>query len=71
LYYREDDDDHTVCITSLYVDDILIAGKGLAIVQRIKNQLNSKYNIKDLGVVVRILVCEVKHDVNTGVSFLT
>ena len=71
LYYREDDDDKTICIISLYVDDILIAGSSLAIVQRVKNQLNSNYDMKDLGVVAHILGCEVKHDVNTGVSYLT
>jgi hypothetical protein len=65
LYYREDDDDNTICIISLYVDDILIAGNSLAIVQRVKNQLNANYDMKDLGVVAHILGCEVQHDVHS------
>ena len=71
LYYREDDDDNTICIISLYVDDILIAGNSLAIVQRVKNQLNANYDMKDLGVVAHILGCEVQHDVHSGESYLT
>ena len=31
LYYREDKDDGTICIISLYVDDLLIAGSSQAI----------------------------------------
>ena len=71
LYYREDDDDNTICIISLYVDDILIAGNSLAIVQRVKNQLNANYDMKDLGVVAHILGCEVQHDVHSGETYLT
>jgi len=71
LYYREDDDDHTICIISLYVDDILIAGNTLAIVQRVKNQLNNQYDMKDLGVVRHILGCEIKHELHSGTSYLT
>jgi hypothetical protein len=71
LYYREDEDDGTICIISLYVDDILIAGSSQAIIDRIKNQLNDKYDMKDLGVVRHILGCEVKHEVDTGTSYLT
>jgi len=71
LYYREDDDDNTICIISLYVDEILIAGNNLATVQRVKNQLNNNYDMKDLGVVLHILGCEVKYDIHTRVSLLT
>ena len=39
MYYREDGDDNTICIISLDVDDILIAGNSLAIVQLVKTQL--------------------------------
>ena len=50
---------------------MLIAGNSLAIVQKVKNQLKNQYDMQDLGVVEHILGCEVKHDVNTGVSYLT
>jgi len=71
LYYREDADDGTICIISLYVDDILIAGNSLAIIQRVKNQLNNQYDMKDLGIVKHILGCEVKHDPYACTSYLT
>jgi len=72
LYYREEDVDHTICIISLYVDDILIAGNTLAIVQnRLKNQLDNQYDMKDLGVVRHILGCELKHELHSGIPYLT
>jgi hypothetical protein len=71
LYYRVDEDDGSICIISLYVDDILIAGNSLAIINRVKNQLNNKYDMKDLGIVKQILRCEVKHEVETGTLYLT
>jgi len=71
LYFREDDNDNTICIISLYVDDIHIAANSLAIVQRVNNQLDNNYDMKDLGVVIHILGSEVKHDVQNGVSYLT
>jgi len=52
LYYREEDEDKTICIISLYVDDILIAGKSLAIVQTVTNQLNNNYDMKDLVIII-------------------
>jgi len=55
----------------LYVDDILIAGSSLAIIQKVKNQLNDQYDMKDIGVVKHILGCEVNHDKHTGTSNLT
>ena len=71
LYYREDKDDGTICIISLYVDDLLIAGSSQAIITRVKNQLKEQYDMKDLGVVRHILGCEVKHEEETGTSYLT
>ena len=71
LYYREDKDDGTICIISLYVDDLLIAGSSQAIITRVKNRLKEHYDMKDLGVVRHILGCEVKHEEETGTSYLT
>jgi len=71
LYFRRDDNDGTICIISLYVDDLLIAGSSLAIINRVKNQLKDNYDMKDLGVVKHILGCEVKHEEDTGTSYLT
>jgi len=55
----------------LYVDNILIAGSSLAIIQTVKNQLNNQYVMKDLRVVKHILACEVKHEEHTGTLYLT
>jgi len=71
LYYREGKDDGTICIISLYFDDLLIAGSSQAIINRVKNQLREQYDIKDLGVVRHILGFEVKHKAETGTSHLT
>jgi len=62
-FYSEDEDDGTTCIILLYADVILIAGNSLEIINRVKNQLNNKYDMK--GVVKQILGCEVKHEVET------
>jgi len=70
LYFRRDDNDGTICIISLYVDDLLIAGSSLVIINRVKNQLKNNYDIKELGVVKHILGCEVKHEEYTGTYIL-
>jgi len=70
LYYREDADDETICIISLYVDDILIAGNSIAIFQIVRNQLNNQYEMIDLGIVKHILGCEVKLDPHACTSYL-
>jgi len=71
LYYREEDVDHTICIISPYVEDILVTGNTLAIVQRVKNQLNNQYDMKDLGVLRHLLGCEIKHELHSSISYLT
>jgi len=71
LYYREDKYEGTIFNISLYADDLLIAGSSQTIINRIKNQLNEQYYMKDLGVVRHILGCEVKHEKVTGTSYLT
>lgn len=71
VYCREDDDGHTICIISFYVDDILMAGNSLAFVQRIKNQIKDNYYIKDLVIDSYILGCEVKKYVHIRNSSLT
>jgi len=37
----------------------------------VKNQLKEQYDMKDLGVVRHILGCKVKHEEETGISYLT
>ena len=71
LYFRQDDEDNAICILSLYVDDLVIAGSNIAIINRVKNKLHERYKMKDLGVVNHILGCEARHDEDTGTTYLS
>jgi len=68
LYFSHDIEDSTICILSLYVDDLVTVGKSNAVKDRVKRQLNVKYKMNDLGVVNHILGCEARHDVDTGIT---
>ena len=46
----------------LYVDDILLVGNDKEIIQDLKTQLSSKFNMKDLGAANYILGMEIKRD---------
>jgi hypothetical protein len=46
----------------LYVDDMLLIGKNKEIIQDVKTQLSSKFDMKDLGVENLILGMEIKRD---------
>ena len=71
LYFRQDDEDNAICILSLYVDDLVIAGSNLAIINRVKNKLHERHTMKDLGAVNYILGCEVRHDEDTGTTYVS
>jgi hypothetical protein len=49
-------------IISLYVDDILILGRSLDVVNTFKEQFSKLYKIKDLGKVRTFLSLEVTRD---------
>jgi hypothetical protein len=46
----------------LYVDDMLLIGNDKAIIQDVKTQLSSKFDMKDLGDTNSILGMEIKRD---------
>jgi len=46
----------------LYVDDMLLVGNDKEIIQYLKTQLSSKFNMKDLGAANYILGMEIKRD---------
>ena len=71
LYFRRDPDDNTICIISLYVDDLLIAGSKIEIINKVKKEMNERYEMKDLGRVHHILGCEADHDEDTGNTYLS
>ena len=53
--------DHVIYLV-LYVDDMLLVGNEKEIIQDLKTQLSSKFNMKDLGVENYILGMESKQD---------
>ena len=55
----------------LYVDDILITGKNISHIEKLKNLLNREFKMKDLGSVKRILGIEIVRDRAAGTLFLS
>ena len=54
-------DDHVIYLV-LYVDDMLLVGNDKEIIQDLKTQLSSKFDMKDLGASSYILGMEIKRD---------
>ena len=46
----------------LYVDDMLLVGNDKEVIQDLKTQLSSKFDMKDLGVANYMLGMEIKRD---------
>ncbi|KAH9741104.1 Integrase catalytic domain-containing protein [Citrus sinensis] len=55
----------------LYVDDMLIASKNRDEIERLKKQLASEFEMKDLGDAKRILGMEIRRDKKNGSVWLT
>jgi hypothetical protein len=53
--------DHLIYLV-LYVDDMLLIGNNKEIIQDVKTQLSSKFDMKDIGVVNFILGMKIKRD---------
>ena len=53
--------DHLIYLV-LYVDDMLLIGNDKEIIQDVKSQLSSKFDMKDLGASNFILGMEIKRD---------
>ena len=58
LYFYSKDGE--VCIISLYVDNLIIAGSTKAVTTMVKQRLSQRYSMKDLGNVDEILGCRVQ-----------
>jgi len=69
LYFRRVEG--KLAMIALYVDDMVIAGSDLGIVQDIKNKLSERYQMSDLGEVNQILGCEVLRDHALGRIMMT
>ena len=61
--------DNLICIVTIYVDDLLIAGSNINIVNDVKNLFKSSYQIKDLGPISNLLGCRILQ--NTTLSTIT
>ncbi|KAL2237238.1 UNVERIFIED_CONTAM: Retrovirus-related Pol polyprotein from transposon TNT 1-94 [Sesamum indicum] len=57
-------------ILLLYVDDILIAGSNVKEINRLKDQLSTKFDMKDLGEARQILGMKITRDKGTGKLWL-
>ena len=68
LFYKHSNKGPT--IIALYVDDLIIAGKPEEATE-VKDFLNSRYTMKDLGEVNHILGCEVFRDLQKECIYLT
>uniref|UniRef100_A0A1J3F7G4 Retrovirus-related Pol polyprotein from transposon TNT 1-94 n=1 Tax=Noccaea caerulescens TaxID=107243 RepID=A0A1J3F7G4_NOCCA len=55
----------------LYVDDMLIAAKEMAEIDRLKSALSSEFEMKDMGAASRILGIDIKRDRKEGVLYLS
>ena len=67
LYIYSQNDE--LCLISLYVDDLIIAGTDTSVTTRVKDNLKRRYSMKDLGNVDEILGCRVH--VNHALGIVT
>jgi len=56
MYYE--DEDGSLCIVSLYVDNLVISGRNGNIITEVKKHLGERYFMVDLGVANHILGSE-------------
>ena len=69
VYFKRVDDGFVYLL--LYVDDMLIAAKDIDVIVKIKAQLNSEFEMKDLGPAKKILGMEISRDRKAGVLYLS
>ncbi|KAH9665312.1 hypothetical protein KPL70_020298 [Citrus sinensis] len=70
VYFRRLSDGAFIYLL-LYVDDMLIASKNRDEIERLKKQLASEFEMKDLGDAQRILGMEIRRDKKNGSVWLT
>ena len=63
IYTQQDE----ICLISLYVDDLIIAGTDTRVTTRVKECLKRRYSMKDLGNVDEILGCRVHVNHTLGI----
>ncbi|KAE8683864.1 hypothetical protein F3Y22_tig00111166pilonHSYRG00202 [Hibiscus syriacus] len=70
VYMRKKDEKISTYLL-LYVDDMLVASKSKEEVQKIKDMLNSEFDMKDLGPATKILGMEITRDIKKSSLFLS
>ncbi|KAK3033577.1 hypothetical protein RJ639_032425 [Escallonia herrerae] len=68
-HQRLTDDSHIYLL--FYVDDMSIAAKTMSDIKGLKEQLKREFEMKDLGVVKRILGMEIQRDRPAGILYLS
>jgi hypothetical protein len=57
-------------ILAVYVDDIVIAGKSIAAITKVKQLIANRYEVRDLGEMKYFLGIEIRQDINAGKIWL-
>ena len=70
VYYKKLADGSFIYLL-LYVDDMLIACKNMSEINRLKAQLSSEFEMKNLGAAKKILGMEIHRDRKVGTLFLS
>ncbi|CAM8944240.1 unnamed protein product [Rhodiola kirilowii] len=70
IYVSKDEDHNERVYLLLYVDDMLIASRNFNQIKRLKEQLNSSFEMKDLGPARKILGMQILRNMEQGTLFL-
>ncbi|CAM8981809.1 unnamed protein product [Rhodiola kirilowii] len=70
IYVSKDQSGGTRVYLLLYVDDMLIANKSMKKIEKLKNQLSSEFEMKNLGPAQKILGMQIMRDMKKGYLFL-
>ena len=68
LYFYHHNKDYVFLL--LYVDDMLLIGPNMKIINGIKTILSREFDMKDLGIARRILGIEIERDRSNSLLFL-
>lgn len=70
VYHKKIADDSFMYLL-LYVDDMLIAAQSMSEINKLKTQLSSEFEMKDLGKAKKIMGMEIHRDRHAGRFFLS
>ncbi|MDV3181238.1 MAG: reverse transcriptase domain-containing protein, partial [Candidatus Phytoplasma australasiaticum] len=70
IYFQKFDDGSFIYLL-LYVDDMLITSRNMSLIAKLKAQLSSEFEMKELGAAQKILGMEIWRDRHAGKLFLS